>query len=113
MESHNGTPLILSDTISRARQEIQRIARQYCQQAEVFSFGATDIDPRHLAIWIATQTDEERDQMRATSDLIPTFQRVLIAAGYPSAAVPEVAFEFESQETVDRDYEGNWWYAVK
>jgi hypothetical protein len=51
--------------------------------------------------------------MRAAPELVPEFRRALSAAGYPSAAVPEVGFAFESQQTVDRDYAGNWWYAIK
>jgi hypothetical protein len=104
---------MLALSIWRAKREIRRIAGQYCRRAKVFSFGAIRVNPRHLAIWITTQTDEERDSMRASHDLVPQFRRVLLAVGYPPSAVAEVGFEFESQQTVDRDYDGNWWYRVK
>ena len=37
----------------------------------------------------------------------------LVALGYPEHAVPNVGITAESQETVDRDFQGNWWHAVK
>ncbi|HEV2549374.1 MAG TPA: hypothetical protein VGU20_18800 [Stellaceae bacterium] len=100
-------------TIWRARRAIRGIARRYSPRAKVFSFGATWIDPRHLAIWIATETDDERDRLSAMPDVIDAFRRALLEAGYPPAAVPAVGFEFESEETVRRDYKGNWFYRMK
>jgi hypothetical protein len=106
-------PLFLSLTIWRARRAIKRLVRRYCPRAKLFSFGATWIDPRYLAIWIATETDDERDRLRAMPDLIDAFRQALGDAGYPPAAIPEVGFEFESEETVRRDYGGNWFHRTK
>ena len=77
------------------------------------SFGATHIDPRHLAFWIISKTDQHRERMRAAPDLIASFRKVLLVTGYPAAAVPQVGFEFESRETVDRDYDGNLLYPMR
>jgi hypothetical protein len=103
----------LSVTIQNAEREIERLSRQHCGDAKVFSFGATDIDPRHLAIWIITTTDYDRDLLRANQTLLSEFDTALLNVGYPPEAVPNVGFAFESQETVDCDHKGNWWYAVK
>lgn len=100
-------------TIRRARREIKKLARERCANAKVFSFGATYIDPRHLAIWITTKTDEERDRLRRDSDLLRQLRDALLRAGYPLASVPYVGFAFESQETVERDFGGNWYHATK
>jgi hypothetical protein len=100
-------------TIRRAKREVNKLARQRCPNAKVFSFGATDIDPRHLAIWITTNTDEQRDRLRQDSLLHQQLRDALLQAGYPPAAVPLVSFAFESRETVDRDFGGNWYYATK
>ena len=51
--------------------------------------------------------------MRTTPELTSEFRRALSVAGYPPDAIVEVGFAFESQQTVDRDYGGNWWYAVR
>ena len=41
------------------------------------------------------------------------FEPELERLGYPRAAISSVAFAFESQETVDRRYQGNWWHAMR
>lgn len=51
--------------------------------------------------------------MRSAPELVSEFRQVLLDAGYPATAVPDIGFEFEAQQTVDRDYNGNWWYRVK
>lgn len=101
--------LKLWSPIRRATRQILEIARQHCTDARVFrKQGATKIDPRHLAFWIATATDNERDLLRHDPNLIQQFREVLVRVGYPPRAVPLVYFTIESQETVDRDYGGSW-----
>ena len=82
----------LRPTIRRAKREVKRLARQRCPKADVFSFGATKIDPRYLAIWITTKTDEERDGLRQDADFHRRIRDALSHAGYPEGAVPLVGF---------------------
>jgi hypothetical protein len=96
-------------TLLRARRAI----RVLCPSTKVISFGATYVDPRYLAIWIQTRTDEERDQLAAKPALIEQIREALLKVGYPSLAVPKVSISFESQETVDRDYKGQWFLRFK
>jgi hypothetical protein len=51
--------------------------------------------------------------MRSSPELVSEFRRVLLDVGYPATAVTDVGFEIEAQQTVDRDYNGNWWHRVK
>jgi hypothetical protein len=104
---------LLRPTVRRAERQIKAVARERCPHAQVFSFGAIDIDPRFLAVWITTETDLERDRLEKDEDLLQRLRAALLQAGYPADAVPLVGFSFESQETVNRDYGGNWWYRVK
>jgi hypothetical protein len=99
-------------TIRRAKRAIREIAGRYCPIARVFSFGATNISPRFLAIYVTTWTDEERDLLRSQPDLKDEFRQALFAAGYPAWAVPHVGLAFESQETVN-DFGGSWYLACK
>ncbi len=103
----------LGPVIQAAEQAIIELARQKVASAGAFHFGAVDINPDHLAFWITTATDTERDRLAADAALQDEFRRVLLRAGYPADAVLKVGFAFESQETVDRVHGGNWWYAVK
>jgi hypothetical protein len=97
----------------RAKRRIKRIVRRQVPGAKVFSSGSPRIDPHNLAIWIATRTDDERDRMYATRRLLPAFRQELFAAGYPPEAIANVAFSFESEETIARDFAGNWSYLTR
>jgi len=103
----------LAAIIKEAERAITDLVRPHCPDARVFSFGATYLDPRHLAIWIATTTDAERDALRGSKALRRKLRAALRAAGYPRAAISRVAFGFESQETVRRDHKGSWYLALK
>jgi hypothetical protein len=77
------------------------------------SFGAVDINPVHLAVWFITDTDAQRDQLLASPDFVQTCRAALVASGYPSEAVHHVGFSAASEETVQRDWGGNWWQFFK
>lgn len=104
---------VIGPVIQAAEQAIIGLTREKVASAGAFHFGAVDISPDHLAFWITTATDAERDRLAADVALQDEFRRALLRAGYPADAIPKVGFAFESQETVDRVHGGNWWYAVK
>ncbi len=100
--------------IHRAKRQIKEFAQHRCPGADVLSkTGAIHIDPRHLAIWITTKTDEERDSLRRDLSLYQQLCNALLRAGYPADAVPLIHFSIESQETVDREYGGHWSEAIE
>ena len=103
----------LDPIILAAEQVILDRARAKVNSAGIFHFGVVDISPEHLAYWITTKTDAERDRLSADAGLIASFRAALAEAGYPADAISRGGFAFESQETVDRVHDGNWWYAVK
>ena len=99
--------------IYRARREVRGLVRRISPRARVFTFGAARIDPRFLALWIATPTDAERDQLRADTNLMSALRAAFIRAGYPVDAVPSVRIAVESEETIARDFGGKWSRATK
>jgi hypothetical protein len=113
MPPRTSAPAPSDGAVSKSEAAVARIVKARCATAGVFSIGATEIDPRHLAIWITTRTDRERDRLRADRTLEAALREAIAAAGYPPEAVPHVGFAFESQETVNRQHGGNWWSAVK
>lgn len=103
----------LSPIIAASGEQMVALARTRVASAGIFHFGAVDIHPKHLAYWITTTTDAERDQLAADSAMQDEFRRILLREGYPADAVLEVGFAFQSEETVQRDFGGDWFYAVK
>lgn len=95
--------------IRRAKQEIKKTARRRIRNAEVLSKqGATKINPGHLSFCVKTDTDKERDVLSRDPEIYRDFRAALATAGYPTDTDPVVRFGIQSQETVDRDYGGNW-----
>lgn len=103
----------LNKIIKKSERAVKEFVKQKYKCCNVFSFGAVDIDPKHLAIWVTTDTDSERDMLNDDEAFKDAVMNILRNNGYPEEAIPFVAIAFESEETVKRDYEGNWWYAVK
>ncbi len=103
----------LGKIITKTEKAVKELARQKYKSCNVLSFGATDIDPKHLAIWITTDTDSQRDILSKDASFKEAVRGILRENGYPERAIPFVGITFESEETVQRDYDGNWWHAVK
>ena len=97
------------------RFELQALAaaKERFEVAKVFTIGATDIDPKHFAVWITTQTDAQRDALAGDAALREALVAALHSVGYPQEAIPKVVFAFESEETVKREYGGDWWACIK
>lgn len=106
-------PPELAAVIEQARMEIETLARRYAGIAFVTWIGAVEIDPRRLAFWIFAKTDAERDRLAADTALVERFREMVGFAGYPAEALPKIGFAFESKETVDRVWGGNFWMAMK
>jgi hypothetical protein len=106
-------PPELKTIIETARAGIEALARQHAEIVFTTWIGAVEIDPKHLAFWIFTRTDAERDRLASNDRLLEEFREIAAVAGYPPPAVPQIKFAFESKETVDRDWDGNYWYAMR
>jgi hypothetical protein len=79
----------------------------------VWSFGAYYIDPRHMVFVVGVPSDKERDSLRSDKDFLGKMKGLLVRVNWPASAREHVAFDIESQETVDRENNGNWWYHYK
>jgi hypothetical protein len=80
------------------------------------------------AFWIAVGKDAERDALQADRALLERLRGVFDETGYRQLMedkwqaqinnpqldyLRKPAVTFESQETVDRDYAGNWYHRLK
>ncbi|MBU0505818.1 hypothetical protein KJ708_07500 [bacterium] len=75
----------------------------------IMQYGSFDIDPKNLVFWVCVNTDEERGELRKDKKLLESLRETLTKNEYPADARSHVSIGFESQETVDRESNGNWW----
>lgn len=63
-------------------------------------------------VWLGTATDEERDALAGTEPQLLSDVRMIAARhGFEGEKVSGVTVQ--SEETVARDYEGSWFYALR
>jgi hypothetical protein len=106
-----GWSLILP--IARARGKIRQLVRAKYPDARISSFGASAISPIYLCMCIDMQRDSEKEDLLADAELMNRMREALRDSRYPANAISAVTFSIESQQTVDRDFGGNWFYARK
>ncbi len=94
-----------SRQLTRAKKEFLNVLRQRIPSAKMFIVGGTNAHP---VIWTTTASDVERDQLRKDESLRDRFRALLAQAEYAAGDIPLVQFVYESQETVDREFEGSW-----
>lgn len=62
-------------------------------------------------LWLGTTTDDERDRLRADASVGARLAEMTQTHG-PADGVFE-GYTVESQETVDREFEGSWFYRLR
>ena len=88
---------------------LEREIKPLCKEKfRVEWYGAYDIDPKHLAFWICVQSDVMKDAILSNADLMHRLRSLLEIHQYPAEARPNVHIGIESQETVDRESNGDW-----
>lgn len=102
------------------RWKIFRLCRRVRQAVQargvncwVWWFGAYYVDPKHLVVVAAVPTDAERNKLRKEVGLSSEFQKLLQHVAWPAQAQSHVIIEVESEETVARENNGNWWHHYK
>ncbi|WP_144445670.1 hypothetical protein [Inquilinus limosus] len=104
----------LRAVIERAVGVIRERLKAGIPDVDIFWFGAIDLSPRHLAIWARVGTDAQRDfLLEDYSDLTAEIRGIVKGCGYPEEASSFVGFAVESDETVNRDFDGSWWNCIK
>jgi hypothetical protein len=79
----------------------------------VVPFVETDFT---LSVWLFYDTDRnvaDLDRDGTTARVQQKFLSILGAGGYPAAWLPDVAFSVDSHESVERNYEGSYFYRLR
>ncbi len=79
----------------------------------VWSFGAYYINPKHMVFVVGVSSDHEKKLLKEDTKFTVSMNKLLIKYNWPEQARAHVMFDIESQETVDRETEGHWWYHYK
>jgi hypothetical protein len=96
--------------LERARPELLRkLSRHGVVRIEwVVGF----VKPYRVSAWLGTETDAERDALPSDPFLVDV-REILESAGLPRGKARLDGTVAQSQETVDRDYQGSWFYALR
>ena len=104
----------LKRKIKTIEEEMKKIlSMNFDKKFSILHYGAYDIDPKHLVFWICVDTDEIKEQLQNNDELNKELRNVLIRNNYPKEAIDSVYIGFESQVTVDRESNGDWYLHFK
>jgi hypothetical protein len=83
------------------------------EHTSVWWYGAYDIHPKHLVFWICITTDATKQRFEADIELLKKLRFLLEFYDYPIIGREGVHIGFASEETVQRESKGNWFYHFK
>ncbi|WP_443946592.1 hypothetical protein ACJVDH_05835 [Pedobacter sp. AW1-32] len=108
------SPLSLKRKILDIVEDMKLIIIPVCREKFWIDwYGAYDIDPKNLVIWICVESDKIKSELKLNYEIMIKLEDTLCRHKYPEQAIPFVQIDFESQETVDRDSNGNWYHHFK
>lgn len=106
----------LSNKIEMAEREIKQIVQEKLNEKEkvkILKYGAYDIEPNYLVIWVTVESDKIKDQLERDGILKKQLRDVLVKVRYPEKSIDKVKIGFESEETVNRESNGDWYLHFK
>lgn len=104
----------MKDIISRIVKDIKSLVNPICEEKFwVEWYGAYDIDPKNLVFWICVQTDKTKKRFESDPNLSNNIRPLFENYNYPDQAREHVYIGFESQETVNRESNGDWYLHFK
>lgn len=100
--------------IIRIEDDIKKLIKPHCKEKFwIERYGEYNINPKNLVFWICVQTDKMKEKLKSHSDLENALRLLLDRYDYPIQARKHVHIGFESQETVNRESNGDWYLHFK
>ena len=88
---------------------VLRAVRRLVPNARLKRIGPIEFSPPSWSCWIIVETDAERDLLLNNGPL----EDFLSKFSTRENAFPPDSFTFQSEETVARDFEGSWFFAIR
>lgn len=106
--------IILKRKILRIKSEMKKIITPLCKEKFWIDwYGTYEINPRNLVYWICVESDKQKNLLKFNIELQKELKDLLVEQDYPCDAIKYIKINIESQETVDRESEGSWYYHFK
>jgi hypothetical protein len=100
---------LLKKKVAHIAEDAQTIVRRTGgATGTILALGAYDVDPRLLMFVVQVAKDADREKLKERPALAEALKELPKKHGWPADACGDVVFHIESQETVDREHEGNW-----
>lgn len=93
-----------------AEAEMRSLCRRYVADCSVTALA---LEPTQSSFLVKTKTDAERELLAGNKLLLKELKAAFRARECTDEIVKGLTFTFQSQETVQRDYAGNWHWALK
>jgi len=81
-----------------------------------FHYGSFGINPKYLVIWYLFEKDTDLEKAEANGlkeELVQLTLVELRANGYPETALDEIQIAFTTDEDIQRETNGNYYYYFK
>lgn len=79
------------------------------ERVVITHYGAIDLHPKHLVIWIVVDSDREKARLASDAALVRRLRSFLADFQYPVEGRDRAHIGFESVETVNRESGGDFW----
>ena len=105
--------LLLKWKIWRIELALKKLIRAEGYDPIVWSYGAYCINSKHLVFVVGVLTDKAKNSLKGNDLFTDSLKGLLERYNWPERARASVVFDIESQETVEREANGNWWHHYK
>lgn len=99
------------EALQSARDEL--LAKFSLRGVSRVEFVAAFPDQLGAHVWLATGSDVDRDALASQPELQVEVLATLRSFGLPPEDIEASGVQVQSQETVDRDFKGSWFYALR
>ena len=122
MDAPAGHDAALERQVERAGRDVW-VALEQATPAVVRALASCDVveveyvvgfvHPFSVHVLLVTATDAEGDALGSSDPFLSEVTSVILSSGFPVEHATIDGTVAQSQETVDRDYEGSWFYTLR